>query len=125
MLKNITCIECPKGCKLSIEIENEKVVKVSGNQCAKGDKYGRSEVENPVRILTSTVLAPGQYPRMVPVRTSKPIPKGRIIEAMERIKELRLNDPVKTGEIVEKDFILRGVNLIATRNSALSLFLFT
>ena len=117
MIKTLTCIECPKGCKLSIEIENEKVVKVSGNQCAKGDKYGRSEVENPMRILTSAVLSKGLPLRMVPVRTDKPIPKDKLVEAMEEIKRIRLANDVKVGEIIEKDFITPGTNLISTRNS--------
>ena len=117
MLKNITCIECPKGCKLSIEIENGKIIKVSGNQCAKGDKYGRTEVENPVRILTSAVLSKGLPLRMVPVRTDKPIPKDRLVEAMEEIKRIRLADNVKVGEVIQKDFIIPGTNLISTRNS--------
>ena len=117
-IKNITCIECPKGCKLSIEIENEKVVKVSGNQCAKGDKYGRSEVENPMRILTSAVLSQGMLPRMVPVRTDKPIPKSKLVDAMERIKTIRLSKSVGVGEIIEKDFITPGTNLVSTRNSS-------
>ena len=117
MLKNITCIECPKGCKLSIETDNGKIVKLSGNQCAKGEQYGRAEVENPMRILTSAVLSEELSLRMVPVRTDKPIPKSRLVDAMDRIKKIRLSKPVAAGEVIEKDFILPGVNLISTRGS--------
>lgn len=115
-IKNITCIECPKGCRLSVEVENGKAVKVTGNQCAKGVGYGKSEVENPERILTSVVSAEGLQLRLVPVRTSKPIPRSKLIEAMNRIKTIRLSKPVAAGEVIEKDFIVPGTDLISTRS---------
>ena len=115
MKKNLVCIECPKGCLLSVDIENCRVVKVEGNQCPKGEKYAASEVENPMRILTSAVLTEGLGLKMLPVRTSKPIPKTKISAAMEEIKRIRLKEPVKTGDIIIKDLLGTGVDLIATR----------
>ena len=87
MIKNLTCIECPKGCVLSAEIESGEVVKVSGNLCPKGLPYASSEIENPTRILTSTVLAKGLSLKMVPVRTDRAIPKPRILEAAQEIRK--------------------------------------
>ncbi|MBI5124078.1 MAG: DUF1667 domain-containing protein [Candidatus Omnitrophica bacterium] len=115
MLKKITCIECPKGCMLSVDIENCRVVKVSGNECPKGEKYAASEVENPMRILTSAVLAEGLPLKMIPVRTDKPIPKPRLMDAMSEIKKIRLKNPVNAGEVIAKDFLNLGVSLVATR----------
>ena len=115
MIKRLTCIECPKGCLLSIEIENCRVVKVSGNECPKGEKYAVQEIENPMRILTSAVLAEGLTLKMVPVRTDKPIPKSRIMEAMDEVKKLRLKDPVKSGSVIVENFLGLGVNLLSTR----------
>ncbi|MFA5085811.1 MAG: DUF1667 domain-containing protein, partial [Candidatus Omnitrophota bacterium] len=97
MIKKLTCIECPKGCALSINIEGCRVVEVSGNECPKGEKYAIQEIENPIRILTSAVLAEGLSLKMVPVRTDKPIPKNRLAEAMEEVKKIRLKNPVKSG----------------------------
>ena len=90
MIKKLTCIECPKGCSLSIDIENCRVVKVGGNECPKAERYAMQEIENPMRILTSAVLAEGLSLKMVPVRTDKPMPKGRLAEAMEEVKKIRL-----------------------------------
>ena len=117
MIKQITCIDCPKSCGLSVEIENGKVVNVSGHECAKGKKYAANEAENPVRIITSTVLSHGLDLKMIPVRTDKPIPKAKQFEAMERIRKINLSKPVKLNEVIEKDFIEQGVNLIATRSA--------
>ena len=114
-MKKITCIECPKGCALSVDIENCRVVKVSGHECPKGEKYAVSEVGNPMRILTSAVLTEGLQLKMVPVRTDKPIPKTKIMEAMTEVKRLRLKSAVKPGEIIIDNLLGLGVNLIATR----------
>lgn len=118
MIKKLTCIECPKGCLLSIDIENCRVVKVNGNECPKGEKYAVQEIESPMRILTSVILAEGLSLKMVPVRTDKPIPKSRIMEAMYEIKKIRLKSPVKTGSVIVKNFLGLGVNLLATRNAS-------
>ena len=116
MNKKLTCIECPKGCALSVDIENCRVIRVSGNQCPKGDTYASSEVENPLRILTTVILSVGLSMKMVPVRTDRPIPKVKLAEAMQEIKDIRVSRPMQIGEAVVEDFIGLGVNLITTRD---------
>lgn len=116
MIKKLTCIECPKGCVLSVDIENCRVVKVSGNLCPKGEGYAISEVENPMRVLTSGVLTEGSPLRLIPVRTDKPIPKTKIMQAMDGIKKLRVKNQLRAGDIVKENFLGLGVNLIATRS---------
>lgn len=115
MIKKITCIECPIGCTLSVDVENCRVIKVRGTKCPKGEDYAVIEIENPVRILTTTVLAAGLSVKMVPVRTDRPIPKGDIFKAMDEIKKIRIDRPVSAGDIIVKNFLGLGVNLIATR----------
>jgi CxxC motif-containing protein len=114
--KTITCIECPVGCSLQVDIENCKVVKVSGHKCPKGEKYAITEVENPVRILTSTVLTKGLPVKMVPVRTDGPIPKARIMDIMSEIRKMVLDRPVRVGDVVAGNILGSGVNLVATRD---------
>jgi CxxC motif-containing protein len=116
MTRKIRCIECPKGCFLSVDIENGKVVMVKDYECLKGKKHAISEVENPVRILTSTVLTQGLALKMIPVRTDHPIPKTALQKAMEEIKQIRVNQPVQVGTIIVENFLNLGINLIATRN---------
>ena len=118
MIKKMTCIECPKGCLLSIEIENCRIVKVSGNECPKGEKYAIQEIENPMRILTSAVLAEGLELKMVPVRTDKPIPKSKTMEAMGEIKKIRLKTPVKSGSVIVENFLGLGVKVLSTRSAS-------
>ncbi len=114
--RKITCIECPIGCALSVDIENCRVIKVSGDKCPKGEPYAVSEVENPLRTLTSAVLSRNLPLKMIPVRTDKPIPKSRILEAMAEIKKIRVDKPLRVGDIVAINFLGLGANLIATRD---------
>lgn len=115
MAKKLTCIECPEGCRLTLHIEPFKVIKVSGNKCPKGKIYAISEIENPRRILTSTVLCHGLDLKIVPVRTDRPIPKSRMLEAMNEIKLIKVRKPLNAGGIIVKNFLGLDANLIATR----------
>ena len=117
MIKKLTCIECPKSCALTVDIENCRVIKVEGNKCPKGEAYARLEVENPLRILTGTVLGKGLSLKMIPVRTDKPIPKARIPEAAAALKNIVVRAPLGAGGIVAPDFLGLGADLIATREA--------
>lgn len=116
--KKVICIECPKGCNLSIEWEGSKAVNVRGAKCPKGVVYGITEIEDPVRVLTSSVLAEGLDIKMIPVRTNKPIPKKYLEKAMDRIKLMRVTSPVRAGQVLDMDFLGIGVKLIATREAS-------
>jgi len=117
MIKKMICIECPKGCRLTVDVENSKLIKVTGNKCPKGEKYAISEIENPERILTSTVSGEGLDLKMVPVKTDRPIPKSKIFDAIHEIKKLKAARPLKPGDIIVKNFLGLGVNLISTRKA--------
>ncbi len=115
MTRNLTCIECPKGCSLSVDIENCRVAHVRGARCPRGIGYAAAEIENPVRVFTSTVPADGLPIRRVPVRTDRPIPKKDLFHAAEEVKRLVISSPVKAGDTVAENFLGLGVRLIATR----------
>jgi CxxC motif-containing protein len=116
-VRKLTCIECPKGCRMAVDVGDSRVIKVSANQCPEGEKYAISEIENPGRILTSTVMATGLGLKFVPVRTDKPIPKARIFEAMTEIKKIRVARPLNSGEVIVKNFLGLDADLIATRKA--------
>ena len=74
-------------------------------------------MKKPMRILTATVAAEGLALKMVPVRTDKPIPKARMMEAAAAIMKLKITKPVRQGEVVVKNLLGLKANLIATRSS--------
>ena len=116
MNKDLICIECPRSCVLKVCIESCRVVKVEGEKCPKGKDYAVSEVENPRRIFTSTVSSRGLVLKMIPVRTDKPIPKERILEAAGEIRKIKVARAVKSGEIIATNILGLRVNLIVTRD---------
>lgn len=100
-----------------MDIEGNKALRVNGNKCPKGEKYAISEIENPLRYLTSSVLARGLSLKMIPVRTDKPIPRNKLLQAMKATRKLRISKAVKIGDIIVQNFLGLKVNLITTRES--------
>jgi len=115
MKRTMTCIECPQGCLLEIEADGARVISVSGNKCKRGAAYARQEVEAPMRTLTTSVLTRGLELKMLPVRSSGPIPKGKLLAAMDAVKLLVVTSPVKAGAVVATDLLGLGVDLVACR----------
>ena len=113
MKTNLTCIECPLGCAIEVDIENGKVLSVTGNTCPRGKMYAESEVICPRRVLTSTVRAVSG--EMIPVKTSQPVKKAEMFEIMKKINKVHPKLPVKIGDVLSEN-IAEGANLIATGN---------
>ena len=114
MTKNLTCIECPLGCSIEVEIEGGRVVSVKGNSCPRGKMYAESEVICPKRVVTSTVRA--KDGTMIPVKTAQPVKKAEMFEVMKKINELHPALPVRIGDVLYEE-ITEGVNLVATGNA--------
>ena len=41
MKRELTCIGCPMGCRLTAEFDGKEVTAVSGNGCGVGARYAR------------------------------------------------------------------------------------
>ncbi len=115
-VRNLICINCPMGCPLTVEMDGDEVVNVSGNTCKRGDTYGRKEVTNPTRIVTSTVKVTGGEADMVSVKTKQDIPKGKIFECVKALKDVEVQAPVHIGDVIVSDVAGTGVDIVATRN---------
>ena len=111
-MREMTCLECPRGCQLTI---NEETLEVTGNNCPKGEDFARAEITNPVRVLTTTAVIESETESMLPVRTKDPIPKKSMSAAMKAIKNIRVKAPVEVGDIIVEDLVGTGVPLIATK----------
>lgn len=114
--RNLTCIGCPLGCAVQVDIENGAILNVTGNTCKRGDDYARKEVTHPTRIVTSTVRVTGGDPAMVSVKTEHDIPKEKIMDIMHCINEIQVQAPVRAGDILLADAAGTGVNIVATKD---------
>ena len=113
MKKNLTCIECPIGCAIEVEMEDGVVLSVKGNACPRGKLYAEAEVVCPKRVITSTVRA--ENGEMIPVKTDKPVRKDAIFEVMQKINATSCKLPVALGDILVEN-IWDDANLIVTGN---------
>lgn len=113
MTKEMTCIICPRGCALKVEVDGGKIT-VTGNSCKKGFQYALEECTNPTRTVTSSVRVENREDTMVSVKTAKPIPKEKIFKVMQKIREKSVCAPVRIGDVIIKDVF--GTDIIATKN---------
>ena len=113
--KNLTCICCPLGCQVTVELENGEVVSVTGNTCKRGDDYVRKEVIAPTRIVTSTVKVSGGNAPLVSVKTKSDIPKSKIFECVKALKEVTVQAPIAIGDVILSNVADTGVDIVATK----------
>lgn len=114
--REIVCIVCPNGCRLNVMIdENNKVTKVENALCRNGQSYAVSEVQCPMRSLTTSARIKGGNLPLVSVRSDKPIPKEKIQEAISMISKLELEAPVGFHQVLIHDILGTGVDIISTK----------
>ena len=117
MTKNLTCVACPMGCSITVEIgENNEIISVTGNTCKRGDAYARTECIHPERSLATTVKVKGGEKNVVPCKSSSPLPKERIFECMKVINGAQAAAPIKIGDVLIENILGLGVDIVATNN---------
>ena len=112
-MTELICIVCPKGCHLKVDETNDFTV--SGHSCLKGEVYGKKELTNPTRVLTSTVRINGSSLPRLPVKTNADIPKGEISNAMKLLNDITMEAPIKVGDVVIENILGLNVNFVATK----------
>ena len=127
-MKELICIVCPRGCHLTVDENNGYAV--TGNSCKRGEEYGKAEVTNPGRTVTSSVSVVRKGPAETagitfstedtrcPVKTNKSIPKALIFDAMKEIEAASVTAPVKIGDVVIKGICGTDADLVACKNIA-------
>ncbi len=114
--RSLTCIGCPLGCQITVELEEGAVLSVAGNTCPRGEAYARKEVTAPARIVTSTVRVRGGELAAVSVKTEKEIPKEKIFDCVRALRNVEVDAPVKMGQVLLTDAAGTGVNIVATKD---------
>lgn len=110
-MKKMICIECPRGCHLEVEGQE-----VRGNRCPRGVIYAINEITRPKRGLATTVMLRNGEVSVVPVKTSEDIPKDRIFDVMQELSKVTMEAPVKMGDIIIKNILDLGVDIVVTRS---------
>lgn len=114
MEKELICIGCPMGCRLTVQMENGAVLSVKGNTCRHGEEYGIKECTAPARTVTGTVAISGALLPVLPVRTRTEVPKSKVLEVAAAMGRITAEAPVSIGDTVCGNVAGTGVDLIAT-----------
>ena len=115
MVRELTCIVCPRGCALRVEIEEGKDLVVTGNACPRGVQYAIDECTHPMRTITSTVRA--EDGSVIPVKTDRTIPKEKMFECMVEINKAVATLPAHVGDVVIENVLGTGANVVITANA--------
>ena len=115
--RELTCVVCPAGCKITVTLEDGKVTDVKGQTCPRGKTYAQNEVTHPVRTLTTMVLLENAAAgtKTLPVKTNKPLSKELLFAAMDELAGFAVKAPVTVGTVLLKDFMEPGVDLVACK----------
>jgi CxxC motif-containing protein len=103
------------GCELTVTKKGESDWAVSGWQCKIGERYGREEMTNPTRNVTTSVPVTGGDMPLVSVKTARPVPKDAVKECARAARRLFIAAPVHTGDVVLANAAGTGVDMVATR----------
>ena len=114
------CTTCPSECLLTVEVERDvngsvaAIHSVTGNRCPRGDKFAHQELTCPMRVLTTTVAVSGGDEALLPVRTAEAIPLTLHAQAMDLIRGVVVDAPIRMGEVVLPNLLNTGIDLIAS-----------
>ena len=114
MEHQITCINCPVGCRMQVTVENGEVTNVTGNSCLRGLNYAKQECIAPQRMVTAVVTVQNRK-TPVSVKTRTPIPKEKIFACMACLSRLQVLAPLRMGDVLCQNVCGTGVDVIATK----------
>ena len=112
MIREMTCIICPRGCTLKVELEDKKVLGVSGNACKRGVDYAVAECTCPTRTLTTTVMT--ESGEVIAVKSNKPEPKELLFACMEVINAHVAPNGLRLGDKVIENLLDTGADIVVT-----------
>ena len=118
----IICVACPKGCRLEVRHAQGEIL-VSKAGCKQGKEYAVGEINDPHRMVASTVRVNNSLHSLVPVYTEFPFPKGKIKDLLQEIRVVQINAPVKIRQVIIENALDTGINIIASRDLKQNWFL--
>lgn len=114
--RTLICVSCPVGCELTVTLDKGQIVDVEGNACKLGIDYAEQEIFDPRRMVATTVRVKNGYHPLVPVYTEKAVPKPMIFDILAEVRKVEIEAPVKTNQVVIKNVLDTGINIIASRD---------
>ena len=115
LAKNMVCNKCEKYCILELRNDDE-YTEYFGSSCSKKLDFKEVEMESSKDILTSLVRIKGADVKVVPVKSSKTIDKSLFMKCSRALSRINVGAPIRIGDIVCKNLLNLGVDIICTKN---------
>lgn len=117
MNSTIVCIVCPVSCPVDVKwTQEDGVLGIQNHLCRLARDYVESEIFDPRRLLTTSIPVDGGDWPLVSVKTVPPVPKDRMLEAMDEITGVRVKAPIKVGDVLIRNLLGTDSDVVATRN---------
>ena len=117
------CVLCPNGCVIDADFESSgeggeklRLKAVAGNLCERGEDWVRQEVENPMRTIAGSVVVKNGDYITAGVRTTRPIPLGRVMDVIGEIRKQNPEAPLRIGQVLISNPCGLDTDVIVTRN---------
>ena len=94
----MTCAVCKNRCALTVE-ENDGIITVTGNKCARGELFGKEEFRGET-MLFYRALHCFESVLLVHVKTTGTVPKELVFRLIRLIKKQTIDRPMKRGEVL-------------------------
>ncbi len=114
-ISEIICVTCPKGCVLKVKHEDKEILEVLDG-CKRGEDYALCELQDPRRMVASTVKVRGGLHPLVPVYTRQAFPKPLIPQLAQELRQVEVPAPVKINQVVLADALGTGVDIVTSRD---------
>lgn len=114
MKREITCIGCPMGCRITAELNGEEIISIDGYTCNIGKKYAQEELTVPTRMVTALMKVEGTH-QPLSVKTSKPIEKSKIFECLKEISRRTVIRPIHIGDVIIMNVCGTPVDIVSTK----------
>ena len=114
----IICVTCPQGCLLRVKHEGDQVLEVLDG-CKRGEDYAICELQDPRRMVASTVRVSGGLHPLVPVYTRKAFPKPLIPQLAKLLRQVEVAAPVEINQVVLENALDTGIDIVASRDMPL------
>jgi CxxC motif-containing protein len=112
----LICVTCPKGCRLEVTHDGQTVIQVVDAGCKRGQDYAAGELTDPRRMVATTVRITGALHPLLPVHTASPFPKPRIPDLLAELRQVEIQAPVTTGQVILNNILGTGVDILASRD---------
>jgi len=113
----LCCTTCPSECVITVTREGQVTASIEGYTCKRGLKFAEKELTTPERTLTSTMVVMLDHKELlIPVKSAQPIPKKKMLEAMDQINQTRLQHGVKRGDVLIPNICGLVVDIVACKS---------